>query len=205
VETHNIILHGGGEHARVVLDCALAQGHRVVSIYDPKYSEGELLGVPYRGPYSTQSDPGAYAIVAIGDNSARKKVAESTSHLFTNVIHPSSLISTYAQVEKGNMLLHGSIVQAGSHIFNHVIVNTGTQVDHDCVIENYVHIGPGVILCGNVQVGEGTFLGAGAIVIPGKKIGAWAIIGAGAVVVGDIPDYAVVVGNPGRIIKYINQ
>jgi acetyltransferase-like isoleucine patch superfamily enzyme len=39
-------------------------------------------------------------------------------------------------------------------------------------------------------------------VIKGIKIGTWAIIGAGAVIINDIPDNAVVVGNPGRIIKY---
>jgi sugar O-acyltransferase (sialic acid O-acetyltransferase NeuD family) len=205
VATHNIILHGGGEHARVVLDCARAQGHNVVSIYDPKYSDGDLYGVPFRGAYTSNSDPDAYAVITIGENSVRKKVAERTTHPFTNVIHPSACLSPYSRIENGSMLLHGSIVQAGAHIFNHVIVNTGAQVDHDCKLEDCVHIGPGVILCGNVQVGEGTFVGAGAVVIPGKKIGAWAVVGAGSVVISDIPDYAVAVGNPARIIKYINR
>jgi acetyltransferase EpsM len=58
-----------------------------------------------------------------------------------------------------------------------------------------------VVLCGTVKVGEGTLIGARAIVIPGKKIGKWVTIGAGSVVVKDIPDYAVAVGNPARVIK----
>jgi sugar O-acyltransferase (sialic acid O-acetyltransferase NeuD family) len=205
VETHNIILHGGGEHARVVLDCARAQGHSVISIYDPKYSDGDLYGVSYRGEYAPQLDPGAYAVIAIGENSLRKKVVQRTAHPFANVIHPSACISPYSQIETGNMLLHGSIIQSGARIFNHVIVNTGAQVDHDCELQDYVHIGPGVILCGNVQIGEGAFVGAGSVVIPGKRIGAWAIVGAGSVVISDIPAYAVAVGNPARVIKYTNR
>jgi len=51
-------------------------------------------------------------------------------------------------------------------------------------------------------VGEGTHIGIGATVIQGIKIGKWATIGAGAVVIRDVPDYAVVVGNPARIIRH---
>jgi sugar O-acyltransferase (sialic acid O-acetyltransferase NeuD family) len=142
------------------------------------------------------------AIIAIGDNSIRKKVAERTRHAFTNAIHPSVILSKFATLGNGNMLLHGSIVQAQSRIANHVIINTGTNVDHDCVIEDYVHLAPGVVLCGCVSVGEGAFIGAGTVVIPGKKIGAWATVGAGSVVISDIPEFAVAVGNPAKVIKY---
>jgi acetyltransferase EpsM len=60
-------------------------------------------------------------------------------------------------------------------------------------------------LAGNVTVGEGTQIGINATVKQGITIGKWAIIGAGAVIVKDVPDFAVVVGNPGRIIKYTSS
>jgi acetyltransferase-like isoleucine patch superfamily enzyme len=63
------------------------------------------------------------------------------------------------------------------------------------------HIAPGAHLGGDVMVGEGTLVGLGASVLPQRHIGKWAVIGAGAVVVKDIPDYAVAVGNPAKIIK----
>jgi acetyltransferase EpsM len=56
-----------------------------------------------------------------------------------------------------------------------------------------------------VIVGEGTHIGAGATVIPNIKIGKWCIIGAGAVITKDVPDYSLVFGVPGRIIKKINN
>ena len=82
-----------------------------------------------------------------------------------------------------------------------MIINTGAQVDHDCAIANFVHIAPGATLCGNVAVGEGALIGAGAVILPGKRIGDWAIVGAGAVVTRDVPNFAVVAGNPAKVIK----
>lgn len=196
-----LFLHGGGDHARVVLDCLQEQGVEVSGIFDPKLS-GSLFGVPQLGKYDPGYAPGSKSVIAIGDNAIRRKVAESSKHVFINVIHSSAVISSKVEMGEGNMVLHRAILQAKTKIGNHVIINTGAQADHDCLIGDYVHLAPGAILCGTVTVGTGSFVGAGAIVLPGKKIGAWTVIGAGSVVRTDIPDYAVAVGNPARIIKY---
>ena len=197
---NKIILQGGGEHARVVLDCLLASGEQVIALFDPKYS-GMLMGVPQLGSYSSDFEPTALAIVAIGDNATRKKVVEKTHHVFTNAIHSSAIISPSVSIGVGNMILHGVIVQAQTKIGSHVIINTGAQVDHDCIIDNYAHIAPGAVLCGTIHIGEGSFIGAGAIIIPGKKIGKGAVVGAGAVIINDVPDFSLAVGNPAKVIK----
>ena len=62
---------------------------------------------------------------------------------------------------------------------------------------------PGAALAGWVHVKEGAYIYTNATVIPTRKIGRYAVVGAGAVVLQDVPDYAVVVGNPARIIKYL--
>ena len=51
-----------------------------------------------------------------------------------------------------------------------------------------------------VKVGANSFIGAGAIIMPGVEIGEWVIVGAGAVVTKSVPDYAIVGGNPARVI-----
>ena len=94
----------------------------------------------------------------------------------------------------------GVVINARATIGKQVILNTGCSIDHDCFLEDFVHISPGVALAGNVRVGEGTHIGIGAVVIPGVKIGKWCTIGAGTVVLKDVPDGAMVVGNPGRMI-----
>lgn len=195
-----IILQGGGEHAKVVLDCLLDQGANVLGLFDPKY-HGELFGVAQRGQYDPSFEPEAHALIAIGDNSVRKKVATLTRHSFTNAIHRSAIISSRAKLGHGCMVLHGAIIQAQTVIGDHVIINTAASIDHDCEIDNFVHIAPRAVLCGRVKVGEGAFIGAGAVILPGISIGAWAIVGAGAVVTKDVGAGAVLVGNPASQIQ----
>lgn len=53
----------------------------------------------------------------------------------------------------------------------------------------------------DTMVGNDVWIGMGALVLPGVTIGDGAIIGAGAVVASDVPDYAVVAGNPARVVR----
>lgn len=194
-----LIIQGGGGHAKVVIDCLLAEGREVVAIFDKKH-EGTLLGITRYKEYNPDLFKDAGILVAIGDNKVRQGWAKEISHLFENAIHPSALISEFSQVGVGSMILHGAVVQAGAIIGNHVILNTGSQVDHDSRIGDFVHIAPRAALCGNVTVGEGTLIGAGAVILPGIEIGRWSVIGAGAVVTENVADDCVVAGVPGRLI-----
>lgn len=63
------------------------------------------------------------------------------------------------------MIIQGAIIQAGVEIGRHCIINTGTCVDHECRIEDYVHLSPHSTLCRNVTVSEGSWVGAGTIVL----------------------------------------
>lgn len=65
-----------------------------------------------------------------------------------------------------------------------------------------MHISPHSTLCGNVHVGEGSWIGAGTTVLPGVKIGKWSVIGAGSVVAKDIPVGILAVGNRCKTIKH---
>ena len=145
-------------------------------------------------------------LIAIGDNKTRKLISEKwKGNKFLIAQHPSAIISPSATVHEGTVMMANVTINASSYIGKHVIVNTNASIDHDCEISDYVHICPNVALAGNVSVGEGTQVGIGSCVIQGVKIGKWAVIGAGTVIIEDVPDGAVVVGNPGRIVKYINQ
>ena len=58
-----------------------------------------------------------------------------------------------------------------------------------------------VLLCKPVTVKQGAWIGAGATILPGVTVGRYAIVGAGAVVTQNVPHYAVVAGNPAKVIK----
>ena len=65
-------------------------------------------------------------------------------------------------------------------------------------VRKYIHWKPSII-----KVSDDVWIGAGVIILPGITIGEGAIIGAGAVVTKDVPPFAVVAGNPARILKYV--
>ena len=117
------------------------------------------------------------------------------------IIHPSACVATNASLGTGNQVLMNASVCARVKTGDFCIVNTSASVDHECILGDGVHIGPGARLAGCVEIGSHTFIGTGAVIIPRIKIGSYSMIGAGAVVTRDIPDHVVAVGNPARIIK----
>ena len=127
-------------------------------------------------------------------------------------------------------IMSGSSIGLGCNIGQNVVVSPGVEIGNNVKIQNNVSIYTGVILeddvfCGpsmvftnvvnprshvtrkneyqRTLVGKGATLGANSTVVCGHTIGRFAFIGAGAVVVKDVPDYALVVGNPGRIVGWM--
>ena len=61
-----------------------------------------------------------------------------------------------------------------------------------------------VITCKPVHICKGAWVGAGSTILPGVTVGKYAIVGAASVVTKDVPDYAVAVGNPAKVIKHLD-
>ena len=104
-------------------------------------------------------------------------------YTFDKVIHPTATITEGVQV------MAGAIVQVGSTLGENCIINTKVSVDHDCMVGHNVHLAPGVTVCSNVRIWQGTFVGAGSILGNNINIGRNCFIGAG-MVVGDPNDEA---------------
>lgn len=62
-----------------------------------------------------------------------------------------------------------------------------------------------ILTCKPVEIGNFAWIGAGATILPGVRVGCHAVVGAGSVVTKDVPDYAVAVGNPAKIIKLLDK
>lgn len=200
-----VIIIGTGGHARVVLDAARSWFPEdiIAALDDSADRIGSIWhGLPVSGPITLDAVAhiGAEsAVIAIGDNRARAAIAARLAGTrWSCVRHASAVVASDAVVEPGAVIMAGAIVQPGAVIGAHAIVNTGASVDHDCQVGSFAHVAPGVRLCGNVTVGDGTLIGVGAVVTPGVRIGAWATVGAGAVVVRNVPDRVTVTGVPAR-------
>ena len=95
----------------------------------------------------------------------------------------------------------GAVINENVKIGKHCIINTNATIEHDDIIDDYVHISPRTVLCGNVKIGTRTHVGAGATIINNISITSECIIGAGATVVKDINTTGTYVGVPAKKVK----
>lgn len=193
-------LFGASGHGKVVADIAIENDIGITAFIDDDIHKKECYGFPVIPNILDNEKP---LIITIGDNFTRKLITEKIVNKIEKLIHPRSIISKTSKIGIGTVVMGGATINADCVIGNHCIINTNSSIDHECIIKDFVHISPNVALAGNVFIDEGSHIGIGAAVIQNVKIGKWCVIGAGAVILKDIPDYSVVVGNPGKIIKTI--
>ena len=200
-----IVLIGAGEHGRVVADTATCLDYSNIEFLDDNFSGPSIngawpvIGAPDEKTLSGFDRAECEIFVSIGSNLARQRMSEKLNDWNIPVLqHPSSVISKFAEVKQGTIIVAGVVVNAFATIGEGVNLNTGCTIDHDCVIGDFVHISPGANLAGCVTVGARTWVGIGAVVKEGIVIGEDVMIGAGAVVVEDVKDGTKVMGNPAR-------
>ena len=120
---------------------------------------------------------------------------------FSNLIHASAQVSSFALLGEGIAVGALSVVTACSTIENHVRINRLASIGHHTRIGEYTHVSPGVTVAGRCHIGRACFIGAGSVIRDYIRIGNNSIIGAGSVVVKDIPDNVTAFGNPAVVIK----
>ena len=160
-------LYGASGHAKVIIDILEVSGVRVDGLIDDNPNIDQLQGYPVRHTFTVESP----FIISIGNNKIRKQVAERLQTAYGKAIHPSAILSPTAKIGDGTVVMQGAIIQADANVGKHCIINTGASVDHECVIGDYVHVSPHATLCGNVHVGEGSWIGAGTTIIPNLSVG----------------------------------
>ncbi|CAN2169656.1 WbbJ Acetyltransferase (isoleucine patch superfamily) [Candidatus Nanopelagicaceae bacterium] len=127
----------------------------------------------------------------------------------------------------GTIIGRGVYIDAGVEIGNNCKVQNYSLIYAPAAVKDGVFIGPHVVLTNDhnpravtadgrrksnldwnqakISIGEGASIGAGAVCIAPLKIGKWALIGAGSVVNRDVPDFALVVGNPAKQIGWVGH
>jgi len=143
----------------------------------------------------------------------------------TEAIGEGTRVWAFAHVMAGAAI--GKHCNIGDHVFveSNVIIGDGVTVKNGVAVWDGVSLADGVFVGPNAvftndlnpraavkksreqflstAVDEGASIGANATIVCGTRIGRFAFIGAGAVIIRDVPDYAVVVGNPARQIGFM--
>lgn len=140
-------------------------------------------------------------------------------------VGPGTRVWAFAHVMNGATIgAHCNVgghafVEAGAIVGDRVTIKNAVQIWDKCVIEDDVFLGPNMIFTNDMnpraafkkdasaflptRVRQGASIGANATIVCGVTVGANAFVGAGAVVIRDVPDHAVVVGNPARRIGWM--
>lgn len=131
-----------------------------------------------------------------------EKLRSSGYHNYPTLISNKTWLSKNTKIGDGCIIYPGTTINYNCVIDDFVVINMNCGIGHDCRISDYSSLAPGVMVGGNTTIEQLSEMGIGSQTIQELRIGHKTTVGAGAVVIKNIPDYAVVVGNPGRIIKY---
>ena len=150
-----MILIGYSGHAFVLYGILTAAGKKVTGYCDVAEKEYNPFNLPYFG--SENSETGLQALkqtgffIAIGDNHLRNKIyttLQQNQLMPANAIHPSAVIDASVIIaEHGVMIAAHVTINPLASIATGAICNTGCIIEHECVVGEFAHIGPGAVLC----------------------------------------------------------
>lgn len=201
---NKLLIIGASGHGKVVADIALKMNKwQCIAFLDDDDSIKPSMGIEVIG----KSDEAIthindYDIFAgIGNNATREKIhekLEAEGASIPTLIHPNAVVGEQVEIAYGTVVMAGVVINCDTRIGKGCIINTGATIDHDNLIEDFVHISPGVNTAGAVKIGKGTWLGIGSVVSNNVNITSSCKVGAGAVVVKDITEAGTYVGVPAR-------
>jgi len=216
LEPFDVVIFGGGGHARVVLDALFAaENEWQIAVLDPDLAPGplrgfesvEVLGGDEIAAALAAANPAirfTIGLGAVGPSGARKRLFDfgvGLGMVPLPIVHPKATVSPMAGIGAGTQVMAGAVVNCGANLGKNVIINTGAVVEHDCLIEDHANIASGACLCGNVVIRAGAFVGAGSVIIQDVTIGARAVVGAGSAVISSIGPEARVGGTPAKALS----
>jgi acetyltransferase-like isoleucine patch superfamily enzyme len=128
-------------------------------------------------------------------------------------------ILTGARIGKDCNVCDHAFIEGDVQIGDRVTIKCGVSVWDGMIVENDVFLGPNACFTNDkwprskqypaafpkTLLKEGASMGANSTTLPGLTVGRWAMVGAGAVVTRDVPDYALVLGNPARLVAWVCQ
>ena len=151
--------------------------------------------------------------VAVAHTRIRERLVERCTRRgfeFATIRDTSHIQFENVSVGEGAILCANTVITGDSEIGSHFHCNIFSYVAHDCRIGNFVTFAPRVSCNGRVEIDDYAYIGTGATLRQGDhsrplRIGTGAIVGMGAVVLNDVSDGEVVVGNPGRVIRKVSK
>lgn len=140
-----VIIIGTGGHAKVVADIVLSSRDHLVGFLTSE-NKTNFMGWPVLGK-DTEYDRfiDYYFVIAIGNPNVREQISTAMQGVkWYTAIHPSASISTIqTSIGEGSVVMANAAINACAQIGKHCIINTGSIIEHDNIIEDFVHVSGG--------------------------------------------------------------
>lgn len=169
----------------------------VFMIDDESYEASKIMGIPViKDSEFIAKD--YKVVVAVGEPQLRKKIIKKLppETEFATIIHPSAIISDWVEIGEGSIITAGTILTCNIKIGKHAHLNLYTTIGHDCIIGDYFTTAPATNISGNCEFGECVYFGTNSSTRQGIKICDNVTIGMGGIVVKNINEEGIYIGNP---------
>lgn len=166
---------------------------------DNYFTINEVMGIKVIP--SSKFIPDNYdVIVAVGDPIQRKKIVDSLppETTYATLIHPNAIVSKWVEIGEGSIITAGVVLTCNIKIGKHAHLNLTSTVGHDSVIGDYFTASPSVNISGNCIIGDNVFIGTNACIKDSIEICNNTTIGMGTVVINNITEKGVYIGNPAK-------
>jgi len=143
-------------------------------------------------------------VIGVGEPAIREKIANeiiSEGYQLATLIHPNVHIPDSANIGDGTVINSNAFVSCDVNIGQNAYIQQSASIGHDVTIGDNSVISTFVNFSGACQVGCNTFVGMSTCIKEKVKIGSHSIVSLGSVVIRDIPDGVIAVGNPARPMK----
>jgi len=176
-----IVLIGGGGHCRSAIDVIeRTNKYEIIGMVDTKESIGkkvldyEVIGCDEDLEIIFHICKNAIVTVGqIESNTIRVKIYNKLKQIGFNlpvIISPIAYVSKYSIVEEGTIIMHHALINTNARIGKNCIINTKALIEHDCIIEDHCHIATASVLNGGVVVRANSFFGSNATSKQGVEI-----------------------------------
>lgn len=120
-----------------------------------------------------------------------------------SLLHHSARIPwPYCNIGDGVLLGPNCVLSPDVTIGDNCILLSNSFVGHDSTLQHFAHVAAGGVVGANVNVGKAVHVGTNSVIREKTRVGDYSLIGCGSVVINDVPENAVVVGNPARVIRF---
>ncbi|MBX3256049.1 MAG: acetyltransferase [Chitinophagaceae bacterium] len=144
-------------------------------------------------------------VVTIANPVIKKKIIDkllpNKNIIFPSLVSRHSWISTHVFIGNGVIIYPGVSINYHTRVEDFVIINMNSAIGHDCHIQRFSALAPGVALGGFTNIGECVDMGIHSATRQSVKIGKHSVVGGMAMVVKDLPDSVTAVGVPAKIVK----